>query len=99
MNRFTAIAITLLVVGARPSAGQRLKITSSVPALEEAARRDSTDAAAHYNLALGYWTKSKWDEADSALRRALAIDPRFASAYLALAFLPQASGKFWEEHH
>lgn len=99
MNRFAAVALMLLGILATPSSAQRLKITASVPALEEAAQRDSTDAAAHYNLALGYWTKSKWDQVDTELRQALAIDPRFASAYLALAFLPQASGKFWEEHH
>ena len=99
MNRLGAVLIGLLTVAGMPSAAQKLKLTASVPSLEEAARRDSNDAAAHYNLALGYWTKAKWDQVDSSLHKALALDPRFASAYLALAFLPQAAGKFWEEHH
>jgi len=80
-----------------PIAAQKLEVNTALASLEEAARRDSNDAAAQYNLALGYWSKRKWDQVDSALQRALTIDPRFASAYLALAFLPHASGKFWKE--
>jgi tetratricopeptide (TPR) repeat protein len=89
--------ITAACCIASPVVAQQLKISTPLSILEEAARRDSNDAAAHYNLALGYWGKRKWDQVDSSLRRSLAIDPRFASAYLALAFLPQAAGKFWKE--
>lgn len=81
-----------------PLRAQKLEIDTPITSLEETAHRDSNDAAAHYNLALGYWSKKKWDQADSALQHAVAIDPRFASAYLALAFLPQASGVYWTEH-
>lgn len=91
--------LTMLAIGAAvPAAAQQLKVSASLESLQDAASRDSTDAAAHYNLALGFWSKKRWDAADSALRRALAIDSRFAAAYLALAYLPQASGRFWEEH-
>ena len=79
-------------------AAQKLDVNTSIATLEETARRDSNDAAAHYNLALGYWSKRRWDDASVSLRRAVAIDPRFASGYLALAFLPQASGEYWEQH-
>jgi tetratricopeptide (TPR) repeat protein len=81
----------------RPTAAQKLEVNTSVAALEAAAQRDSNDAAALYNLALGYWSKRKWDQVDSALQRALAIDSRFAAAYFARAFLPHAAGRFWEE--
>jgi Tfp pilus assembly protein PilF len=77
---------------------QKLDVNTSIATLEETARRDSNDAAAHYNLALGYWSKGRWDDAGVSLQRAVAIDPRFASGYLALAFLPQASGEYWQEH-
>jgi tetratricopeptide (TPR) repeat protein len=85
------------IAGATCGAAQTLKIAASLPSLEDAAHRDSTDAVAHYNLALGYWSKERWAQADTALRAALALDSRFAAAYLALAYLPRASGKFWTE--
>lgn len=90
-----------LVVGACLAghlAAQKLDVNASIATLEQTARRDSNDAAAHYNLALGYWSKRRWDDAGGSLQRAVAIDPRFASGYLALAFLPQASGEYWERH-
>ena len=79
-------------------AAQKLEVNSPIATLEETARRDSNDAAVHYNLALGYWSKHRWDDAGASLQHAVAIDPRFASGYLALAFLPQASGAYWTEH-
>lgn len=101
MKRVSWLSVPLALgwgLGAPPrGAAQQLKVTASVRSLEEVARRDSNDAAAHYNLALGYWSKEKWDAADSTLRNALALDSRFAAAYLALAYLPRASGKFWKE--
>lgn len=97
MKTFTACAIAA-VCWCGQLAAQKLEIKTSIATLEDAARRDSNDAAAHYNLALGYWSRQRWDQVDTALKRALAIDPRFASAYLALAFLPHASGTYWKEH-
>jgi Flp pilus assembly protein TadD len=94
---FLTLPIAMIAAGAMPAAGQKLKVSTPVATLQEAVRRDSTDAAAHYNLALGYWSKERWNSADSTLQRALAIDSRFAAAYLALAYLPRASGKFWKE--
>lgn len=85
------------VLAPMPGAAQKLKVTASMESLAQAARRDSNDAATHYNLALGHWSKENWDEADSALNNAIALDSRFAAAYLALAYLPRANGKFWQE--
>lgn len=95
---FLMLSIATMAAVAAPAAGQHLKVSTSLESLRDGARRDSTDAAAHYNLALGYWSKKRWNSADSTLRRALAIDSRFAAAYLALAYLPQASGRFWKEN-
>lgn len=69
---------------------QHIKLPSSLQDLEKVARADSNDPAAHYNLALAYWNAKRWDDADSALQRAIRIDPEFSAPYVALAFLPYA---------
>lgn len=75
---------------ASPVAAQKLKLSAPLSSLEEAARRDSNDAAAHYNLALGYWAKKRFDDAERSLLTAVSIERRFAPAYLALGYLPYA---------
>lgn len=86
-----AVLITgFLVALIQPLAGQRIKLSASLADLEKAARKDSNDAAAHYNVALAYWNEKRWDDADSALHRAVRLDPRFAAAYMALSALPYA---------
>lgn len=64
--------------------------TVSLRSLEAAAARDSNDPATLYDLALGYWSKKRWDDAERTLLAALAIEPRNAQALLALAHLPYA---------
>ena len=68
------------------------KVEISVPLseLEKRVHADSNDAAAHYNVAVGYWSAKRWDDADRELRAAVALQPRFAEPHLALAFLPRA---------
>lgn len=56
--------------------------------IEAMAHDDSNEASLHYYRGLGYWGKRKYDQADSALRLAVQLDPRYADAYLALAYLP-----------
>lgn len=73
-----------------PLQSQGLKLHESLRELEAAARKDSNDAAAQYNLALGYWSKKRWDEAERAMRAAVTIEPMFAQAWLALGALPYA---------
>lgn len=81
-----------------PLAAQRIQLPYKLPELETRARTDSLDAAAHYNLALGYWNEKRLDDAEKSLRTAVAIEPRFAPAHLALAFLPFARrSKLWSE--
>ncbi|MGH7614686.1 MAG: tetratricopeptide repeat protein [Gemmatimonadales bacterium] len=85
------VLIAALAACVVPSvAAQRIKLAASLADLEKAARKDSGDAAAHYNVALAYWNAKRWDDADSALHRAIRLEPRFAAAYMGLAALPYA---------
>ncbi|HSE66215.1 MAG TPA: tetratricopeptide repeat protein [Gemmatimonadales bacterium] len=85
-------SVALFVVAAFPANGfaQRIKMSVKVPELETRVKQDSNDAAAHYNLALGYWSEKRYDEAEKQLRAAIQVEPRFAVAHLGLAFLPYA---------
>jgi tetratricopeptide (TPR) repeat protein len=76
----------------------RLKDGVTLRMLEQAAARDSNDPEALYALALGYWSKRRWNDAEGALRSTLAIEPRNARALLALAHLPYARRpRLWQE--
>ena len=83
-------AVLFATLAVPPVAAQNIKLSASLGDLEKAARKDSNDAAAHYNVALAYWNAKRWDDADSALHRALRIDPQLAQAYLALSRLVYA---------
>lgn len=48
---------------------QGVKVSGSIDELEMAAGVDPYDAAAHYNLAIGYWSEERYDEVESELRR------------------------------
>jgi tetratricopeptide (TPR) repeat protein len=77
---------------------QRVRTAVSFDVLQAAVVRDSNDAAAHYNLGVGHWSKGRYDEAEKSFRNALSIEPRFALAHLALAYLPFARrDKLWDE--
>jgi len=56
-------------------------------------RRDSNDAQLHYRLGLAYWSRKRFDDAGRSLLAAIAIERRFAAAYLALGYLPYARRK------
>lgn len=91
------LLLTLLSL-AGPLQAQRIKLPMKLAELESRARQDSLDAVAHYNVALAYWNEKRFDEAERALRDAAALDPKFAEAYLALAYLPYARRpKLWAE--
>jgi Tfp pilus assembly protein PilF len=88
LGRLIGVLLALGVsVWSGPARAQKLKLSASVKDLETAARRDSNDAAAQYNLALGYWSQKRWDEVESHLRLATRIEYRFADAHLARSFL------------
>ncbi|OLC96714.1 MAG: hypothetical protein AUJ00_03600 [Gemmatimonadetes bacterium 13_1_40CM_3_70_6] len=83
-----------------PLAAQRIQLPAKLSELETRARQDSNDAAAQYNVALAYWNEKRWDDADSALHRAVRIEPQFAAPYLALWALPYARRpQLWDEVH
>ena len=61
------------------------------PTIEEAeaiAAFDSLDAELQFRLAIRYWEVKRWDDVERALRRTVAIDPRYGPAFLALGYLP-----------
>ena len=90
---FLAIAVAVA-----PASAQRIKLSQKLSELEARARADSNDAVAHYNLALGYWSEERYDDAERSLRQALDLTPRFAEAWLALAHLPYARRpELWDE--
>ncbi len=80
---------------AAPGMAQSLRVNESLDVLQERARRDSNDAAAHYNLAMGYLSKEKFSPAEASLRQAVALDPQFAQAYLALSVVRLKDGDYW----
>ncbi len=53
-------------------------------------REDTNDAHRQYYLALAHWKQHHWRQTDSLLRLAIAREPRYPEAYLALASLPYA---------
>lgn len=74
---------TPLVLGAQKS---RLRIPAE--SLEARARRDSLDAEYQQALGVAYVVLRRPEEAERAFRRALAVDPRLAGAWIGLAALP-----------
>src|SRR5262245_40730342 len=84
------VALVLILIQPGTAFAQRIKMSVKVPELETRVKQDSNDAAAHYNLALGYWSEKRYDEAEKQLRAAIQVEPRFAVAHLGLAFLPFA---------
>lgn len=86
---YGSFAGVLLAVSAAGASAQDTGLRpENLLVLEARVAEDSNDAQNYYDLALGYWNKDKYVEADSALRIAIRLDPRYAEAYLALAYLP-----------
>jgi tetratricopeptide (TPR) repeat protein len=95
-HRYLALIVLALTPGI--AAAQRVKLLVPLDSLVARATRDSNDAPAQYEAALGYWYNRKYDAAEARLREAVAIDPKMAEAYLALAFLPYARRpRGWDE--
>ncbi len=86
------------LVCATPLVAQKLVLSVPLDTLVARAARDSTDPLVLYNLGVGYWMSARYDEAEAALLRADAIDPRIAEVQLALAYLPYGRRpKLWKE--
>jgi len=92
------LLLILCGTAALPLGAQWAHLAVSLDSLKVAAARDSLDPVAQYQLGIGYWTDQKYALADSALRRAVRIEPRTAAAYLALSYLNYVRRpKLWEE--
>ncbi|NNG17038.1 MAG: tetratricopeptide repeat protein, partial [Gemmatimonadales bacterium] len=92
------LAVVLLLGVPTIATGQRARLVIPLEQLEAQAAADSNDARAHYALALACLLKRHNDDAERALREAIAIEPEFAPAHFALAFLPYARrSKLWKE--
>ncbi len=76
---------------------QTITVHESIEQLEAGARADSNDPIAWYNLAMGYLGKERYAGADSALRRSVAIDPRLAIGWLALAVARDRDFQYWND--
>jgi Tfp pilus assembly protein PilF len=87
------LALLLLCAPVTLAAQGSIKLPKSMAELEKTVKADSNDHFAHYNVALAYWQAKRWADVDRELRTALALEPRFAEAHLALAYLPQARNK------
>lgn len=88
------LALLLLPLLASPAAAQR---PQPIDELIRRAVADSNDPMAHYQLAMGYWEKKKWDEAERALRQVTRLSPSFAEAWLALSVLVVERGeRYWK---
>jgi tetratricopeptide (TPR) repeat protein len=88
MRRSSVSWILLCFLPASLLGQGEVRIHVPLTQLQAAAVTDSNDPAAHYNLAVGLMSVRRWAAADTELRVALTLDPRFASADLALAYLP-----------
>ncbi|HSE66214.1 MAG TPA: CDC27 family protein [Gemmatimonadales bacterium] len=84
------VVCVCLVMAASPLHAQKVKLLVPLDSLIARVQRDSNDAPAHYEVALGYWLAKKYDLAEAHLREAIAIEPKTATAYLALSYLPFA---------
>jgi len=66
--------------------------------LEASARQDSLDPEAHFRLAARYYSLKRYDDEERELRTTIAIDPRYAPAYLLLGDLPfDRRPKLWKD--
>ena len=85
--RVVTLTLGALLTGAPVLPGQ---VTTLIE-LEEAEHRvrsDSNNAELQYQLAMGYWNKRRWDDAERALQAMVSIQPRSAKGQLALAMIP-----------
>ena len=98
MRPSIAVLACLLALPLARLDAQRIKLPVKMSELQARARQDSLDPLAHYYVALGYWDEKKWDDVERELREAIALQPRQADAWLALAYLPFGkSSRLWDD--
>jgi Tfp pilus assembly protein PilF len=86
----TLVALGLWVAVVPGLHGQIAMLDRDLKDVQAWAREDTNDLQRQYYLALAQWKRHHWQEADSLLRFVARTEPRYAEAYLALAYLPYA---------
>jgi tetratricopeptide (TPR) repeat protein len=77
------VSFVLLLLAPRPALeGQQVIVTERLEELQS-------------NVAMGFWSKKRYAEAEASLQTAVSIDPRFAEAYLALSVVRAWDDDFW----
>jgi hypothetical protein len=89
-SAIAAALLGLLMSASQPGWSQETMTSWRLDSLVQRARRDSNDATAHYQVAMGYWDRKKWDEAEKALRQALVVAPSYREAHLPLGHYRRA---------
>lgn len=95
-GRLPLLLLAALLISASPVSAQKLMVVERLEDLEARVRVDSNDAAAHYNVAMGYWSKKRWADAERELRSAVSIESSFAQAWLALALIHDRDSEYWD---
>lgn len=97
MMRVSPVVLVAMMTGVVPVLqAQRVIVAEKLEILEARARQDSNDAAAHYNVAMGYLSKRRYDDAERALREAVRLESNFADGYLALSMVHDADDAYWK---
>jgi tetratricopeptide (TPR) repeat protein len=104
MSRPAVLAVATVLVAAaagRLPAQQHAQPKTPPPTLEQLesrARQDSLDPEARFLLARRYYRLNRLNDEERELRATIAVDPRYAPAYLWLSDLPfDRRPKLWEE--
>lgn len=100
-RRAVVLLVVLVLTAVAPpvaSTQQSKPKPPSLAELESRARQDSLDPEAHFRLAARYYQSKRWADEERELRTTIAIDPRYAPAYLWLGDLPfDRRPKLWRE--
>jgi tetratricopeptide (TPR) repeat protein len=89
---------SLVAAASALAAQQNVPKPATLEELEARAHEDSLDAGAHFKLATRYYRLKRFDDEERELRATIAIDPRYAPAFLWLGDLPfDRRPRLWQE--
>lgn len=94
IGRLARVAVGLASVLTAPLRAQRVK-EPDPDSLARLVAVDSNDAQLHFQLAMALIKRTRYDDAERALRQSIVVAPHFADAYLALSYLPFLRGEAW----
>ena len=90
MLRIALVFVGLLTCFGSAPAQQLAFLNRDLKDIQAWASADTNDAHRQYYLGLAHWKRHEWKQTDSLLRLAVALEPRYSEAYLALSALPYA---------